>query len=117
MQSEAQLKLFDGDANTRRHSDVLLYALGDFQARGHTLSRRELAFDRLYGAFKRAFGRFGLEIPTNREIAVQLSALGADVRELPAFAAKRPYRVTISEELARKSAEFYRATNKIFPRI
>lgn len=107
MQSEAQLKLFEADAGIHQQADVLLYALGEFQHRGHTLCRRELALDRLYGAFKRSVERFGLEMPTDGEIAVQLSALGADVKELPAFAAKRPYRVTIPEELAGKSAEFY----------
>ncbi|MEJ7710748.1 MAG: hypothetical protein WKF84_12995 [Pyrinomonadaceae bacterium] len=40
--------------------DIVLYALGDFQARGKVLAERDLPLDRLRGAFKRATEKFHL---------------------------------------------------------
>ena len=40
---------------------VVLYALGDFQARGKVLAERDLPFDRLRGALRRAAEAFGTD--------------------------------------------------------
>ncbi len=82
---------------------VLLYALGDFQSRKKVLANRELALDRLRGAFKRAFEKFSVEEPSDGLIADTLRGMGATVAQVPTFVAKHPFRVTISEELAAKA--------------
>src|ERR671938_299392 len=40
---------------------VVLYALGEFQARGKVLAERDLPLDRLRGAFRRAAEVFGAD--------------------------------------------------------
>src|SRR5262245_47598304 len=80
--------------------NVLLYALGEFQSRGHTLADRELAFDRLRGAFLRAFGKFGMAEPPDEQIVEALRKIDARVTEIPRFVAKRPYRITVGKALA-----------------
>ena len=52
MKNDRQLNLFD--VKTIEVEKILLYALGEFQSRGKVLADRELALDRLRGAFKRA---------------------------------------------------------------
>ena len=88
-------------------SDVLRYALGDFQKRGFELANRELALDRLLGALKRAYAAFDI-LPLNDEVvAAELEGLGTKVDELPGFVAKHPYRITVPEELAEESLEYF----------
>lgn len=98
--NSAQPKLFESNAATADLRTVLLYALGEFQARGHKLADRELALDRLHMAFVRACARFGTEQPSDEAAANALRDLGAAVTEIPAYFAKRPYRIRVPAELA-----------------
>jgi hypothetical protein len=104
-----QLTLFD-KVSSEGHQDLeplLLYALGDFQSRGKVLAGRELALDRLRGAFKRASDLFGAaEIADERAVAV-LVKLGAEVTRLPPFVAKHPFRVKIPQALANRARISY----------
>lgn len=104
-----QPKLFEKSADSVDIESVLLYALGDFQSRGKVLAGRELPLDRLHGAFVRAFIKFGVEEPSDKHIAELLKNMGADVREVASFVAKRPFRVTVPAVLAgRAQTEFDR---------
>ena len=86
---------------------LVLYALGDFQSRGKVLAERELPLDRLRGALRRGAEAFGTdELEDERAVAV-LSALGAQVRRVPPFIAKHPFRVTVPTELAERAQRFY----------
>lgn len=105
-QKNMQPKLFEKPAETVDLEKVLLYALGDFQSRGKVLAGRELAFDRLRGAFLRAFERFGIAMLPDEKIVEELRRLGAIVTEVPSFVAKRPYRVTVSKKTADKGKTF-----------
>lgn len=87
---------------------VILYALGEFQSRKKVLAERELPLDRLRGAFKRACETFGIEEFADEKLAESLENLGAKIVQVPNFVAKHPFRVTVSNELAEKSFEFYR---------
>jgi hypothetical protein len=87
---------------------TVLYALGDFQSRGKILAGRELALDRLLGAFNRAAERFGHEELSDEKVATILESLGAKVKKLPTFVAKHPYRVTVTDETAVHGAEIYK---------
>ena len=87
---------------------IILFALGDFQSRKKVLAERELALDRLRGAFKRACEVFGVEELTDEQLAAGLEKLGAKVRKRPNFVAKHPYYVTVQTELADKASEFYK---------
>ena len=91
-----QPKLFEQLTESVALEDVLLYALGDFQSRGKVLADRELALDRLHGAFVRAFEKFGIAKLSDDELAQGLRSLGADVVEIPNYIAKRPFRVTVN---------------------
>ena len=91
---------------------VVLYALGDFQERGKVLAERDLPFDRLRGALRRAAEAFGTETPGDEEAAAALSALGAQVRRVPTFFAKHPFRVVVPVPLAEKSRRFFLETKK-----
>ncbi|MBV9958504.1 MAG: hypothetical protein JO360_08790 [Acidobacteria bacterium] len=86
---------------------LVLHALGDFQSRGLVLAGRELALDRLRGALRRAAEAFGVEELSDEEIAETLSTLGAQVRRIPSFVAKHPYRVTVHAELAAQALQAY----------
>lgn len=88
-------------------SDVLKHALGDFQDRGFELAGRELALDRLLGALKRAFDVFDIDPMPDETIAETLTQLGAKVERVPGFVAKHPFRVTVSEELAKESLAYF----------
>ena len=79
---------------------VVLFALGDFQARGKVLAERDLPLDRLRGAFKRAAEAFGLGELTDAQSVETLHALGAHVRRVPPFVAKHPFRVVVPTDLA-----------------
>ncbi len=103
-----QPQLFDPSETTVDIKTVLLYALGEFQSRGHELADRELALDRLHGAFLRAFEEFGVPAVSDEVIAQGLRNLGANVVELPIFVAKRPFRVTVSKEIGDKALEWFR---------
>lgn len=86
---------------------LTLYALGEFQARKKVLADRELALDRLRGAFKRASGKFGIGELTDKQIAENLENLGARVVEVASFVAKHPFRVTVSNNIAERARLFY----------
>lgn len=93
-----------GEADLER---VALYALGDFQARGKVLAERDLPLDRLRGALKRAAEAFDLEELTDETAVAILSRLGADVRRVPSFVAKHPYRVVVPQELAERARKLF----------
>ena len=105
--TEQQPTLFETKTESVRIEDVLLFALGEFQSRGKVLADRELALDRLRGAFKRAAETFNLEEFSDEEIAENLERLGARVVQVPSFVAKHPFRVTVQNELAEKAKTFY----------
>lgn len=105
-----QPELFEPKTENTEIEKVLLYALGDFQARKKVLAERELALDRLRGAFKRAAEKFGIEELTDEKIAENLEKLGAKVVQVPNFVAKHPFRVTVSFETAERARRFYRET-------
>lgn len=105
-----QPKLFETENENADIERVLLYALGEFQSRKKVLAERELALDRLRGAFKRAAEKFGISELSDTQIAENLKILGAKVVKLQSFIAKHPFRVTISNELAETSKEFYKTS-------
>ena len=83
---------------------VVLYALGDFQARGKILAERDLPLDRLRGALKRACEAHGIAELSDEQAVAAFSALGANVRRVPSFVAKHPFRVIVPAELAQHAA-------------
>lgn len=86
---------------------LVLYALGEFQARGKALAERELPLDRLRGALRRAAEAFGVEELDDEAAAAAFAALGARVGRVPPFVAKHPYRVTVPSAVAARAREFY----------
>jgi hypothetical protein len=86
---------------------VLLYALGEFQARGKILAGRDLPLDRLRGAFKRACEAYGIEELSDERAVEALGTLGANVRQVPSFVAKHPFRVVVPAELAERAASVF----------
>src|SRR5687767_6900353 len=102
-----QTELFEPETPNIDIEKVLLYALGDFQARKKVLAERELALDRLRGAFKRAADKFGILELTDEEIAGNLEKLGAKVIRLQSFIAKHPFRITVSADIAERAQRFY----------
>ena len=86
---------------------VVLYALGDFQMRGKVLAGRDLPLDRLRGAFRRAAEIHGIEELSDEAVVATLRALGAEVRQVPSFVAKHPFRVIVPVELAERSLLSY----------
>src|ERR1041384_1263998 len=103
-----QAKLFEKTAETVNLETVILYALDDFQSRGKVLANRELAFDRLRGAFLRAFRKFRIPEMPEEDIVKTLKSLGAVVDEVPKFVAKRPFRVTVNPQTATDAANLFR---------
>jgi hypothetical protein len=103
-----QPTLFDENAAVETER-IVLYALGDFQSRKKVLAGRELALDRLRGAFKRACEKFGTAELSDDILVASLGKLGVTVTEVPSFVAKHPFRVTVPEDLAVRSREFYTA--------
>lgn len=86
---------------------LVLYALGNFQARGKVLVERDLPLDRLRGALKRASEAFGVhELEDERAVAA-LSALGAQVQRRHSFAAKHPYHIIVPRDLAEQASRAY----------
>ena len=106
-----QPTLFEaGNDNAAEIERLTLYALGEFQSRGLRLADRQLALDRLRGAFKRATEKFGVAELTDKQIAENLESLGAKVVEVPSFVAKHPFRVTVSSDLAERARRFFSET-------
>jgi len=102
-----QPSLFEAESAASDIERILLYALGEFQSRGKVLADRELALDRLRGAFKRATEKFGAEEFSDEEIAKGLEKLNAKVFRVPNFVAKHPFRVTIQIDLAERAKRIY----------
>ena len=86
---------------------LVLYALGEFQARGKALAERDLPLDRLRGALRRAAEVFGTDELDDEQSVATLGALGARVRRVPTFFAKHPYRVTVPSELAGRAKDYF----------
>lgn len=103
-----QPSLFDVPNKTVDSTRLVLFALGEFQARGKVLADRELPLDRLRGAFRRAAEHFETEGLPDDEIARELESLGAKIKRLPSFRAKHPFHITAQTELAQRAFEFYR---------
>jgi hypothetical protein len=97
----------DGGPDAER---LVLYALGDFQARGRVLAGRDLPLDRLRGALRRSAEAHGAEMLGDEQAVAALAALGAAVRRVPAFVAKHPYRVVVSAPLAERALAFLHQT-------
>jgi hypothetical protein len=104
-----QPTFFDREAEARGVSaeSLLLYALGDFQERGKVLAGRDLPLDRLLGAIRRAAEVFGNLPPGDEECAATLTALGAQVRRVPTYFAKHPFRVIVPTPLAERAREHF----------
>lgn len=107
-----QPSLFEAESDAFDIERILLYALGEFQARGKVLADRELALDRLRGAFKRAAEKFGTDEFSDEKIADALKKLNAKVIKVPSFVAKHPFRVTVYGSLANRALEFFKAEIK-----
>jgi len=105
MKNDQQPNLFDD--KTIEDEKILLYALGEFQSRGKVLAGRELALDRLRGAFKRAAEKYGREEIADEQLAEGLKKLAVKVVKVPSFVAKHPFRVTVSNDLAERSGHFF----------
>ncbi len=103
-----QPTLFEKTEHKNEINQILLYALGEFQARKKILAERELPLDRLRGAFRRACEKFQADELSDREIAENLKTLGAKIVEVPNYVAKHPFRVTISAELAENAETYYK---------
>ncbi len=91
---------------------VVLYALGDFQTRGKVLAGRDLPLDRLRGALRRAADNFGIAELDDEHAVSTLGALGAQVRRVPAFVAKHPFRITVGTELAARALNFVKEQSR-----
>jgi hypothetical protein len=91
---------------------LVLHALGDFQERGKVLAGRDLPFDRLRGAFRRAAAAYNTPELDDETAVATLTSLGANVRRVPTFVAKHPFRVVVPEPLAEKSRRFFLETKK-----
>jgi histone H3/H4 len=103
-----QPTLFETKTGNAEIEKVLLYALGEFQSRGKVLARRELALDRLRGAFKRATEHFQIAELADEKIAETLEKLGAKIVKVPSFVAKHPFRVTVHADLAERAKSFFK---------
>jgi hypothetical protein len=86
---------------------VVLYALGDFQARGKVLALRDLPLDRLRGALRRSSDAHDIEELSDEDAVQTLRTLGAQVRQVPSFVAKHPFRIIVPVELAERSLDTY----------
>lgn len=106
-----QPTLFEKITENVEIETVLLYALGEFQARGHKLAGRELALDRLRYAVDRACERLCVEPLPDETVASLLKKVGAGVVEIPDYFAKRPYRVTVPSALASEALTVYHQMN------
>ncbi len=91
MEIAPQPSLFDRPTMPVPLEQVILFALGEFQARGHKLADREFALDRLRHAFDRSCEKFGMPQSSDQKLASLLGKNGAKVVEIPIYFAKRPY--------------------------
>ncbi len=105
-----QSKLFEQETAPEDAVDVeqlILLALGEFQARGKVLAERVLPLDRLRGALRRATESIGAaELEDARAVAA-LRSLGAEVRQVPSYVAKHPFRIIIHAALAERARRVY----------
>src|SRR5437868_4257916 len=104
-----QPTLFDRHSNASAMDDerLVLYALGNFQARGKVLAERDLPLDRLRGALRRASEAFGTEELEDERAVRILGNLGAQVLRRHSFAAKHPYHIIVPSELAQRARNAY----------
>ncbi|CDM65931.1 hypothetical protein [Pyrinomonas methylaliphatogenes] len=104
-----QPSLFDVQPKSPTPDDaaIVLHALGDFQSRGKVLAERELPLDRLRGALRRAAEAYGVDELDDERAVAALQDLGAQVKRVPSFFAKHPYRVTVPKELAERARRAY----------
>lgn len=102
-----QLSLFDATTKTVDAEKLVLYALGEFQARKKQLAGRQLPLDRLRGAFRRAAEAFGTTELSDETVANELEKLGAKIVRVPPFVAKHPFRVTVNQNLAERGLQTY----------
>jgi hypothetical protein len=102
-----QEKLFDSTTEIVSDERIVLYALGEFQARGKVLADRDLPLDRVRGALRRAADAFGIEMPSDERAVAALVSAGALVRRVPSFVAKHPFRVVVPISLAERAREFH----------
>lgn len=104
-----QPTLFDrrGEPSSVDLEQVVLYALGDFQSRGKVLAERELPLDRLRGALRRASEAYGIEELSDEDAVIAFRSLGAEVRQVPPFVAKHPFRVIVQTSLAERAKNVY----------
>lgn len=86
---------------------LVLYALGNFQARGLVLAERDLPLDRLRGALRRGADAFGVEELDDERAVALLASLGAQIQRRHSFAAKHPYHVVVPQELAERARTVY----------
>ncbi len=107
-----QPNLFEIESSAPEIEQILLYAMGEFQSRGKILADRELALDRLRGAFKRAAEKFGTAEFSDEQIVKNLEKLDAKIIRVPNFVAKHPFRITIYQSLARRAFEFFKAESE-----
>jgi hypothetical protein len=105
-----QPTLFERESGPGRATDerLVLYALGNFQARGKVLAERDLPLDRLRGALRRASEAFGVEELDDERAVSALASMGAQVLRRHAFAAKHPYHVIVPKTLAERAGRIYR---------
>ena len=111
MQSKREMNgqpnLFEIENDAPEIEKILLFALGEFQSRGKVLADRELALDRLRGAFRRASEKFQTEDLADETIVDLLEKMGAKIVRKQSFVAKHPFRVTISTDLAEQAKTVY----------
>jgi len=107
-----QPNLFEAASSAPEIERILLYALGEFQSRGKILADRELALDRLRGAFKRAAEKFGTAEFSDEQIVKNLEKLDAKIIRVPNFVAKHPFRVTVYQSLANRAFEFFKTESE-----
>ncbi|MDQ3713168.1 MAG: hypothetical protein M3388_13235 [Acidobacteriota bacterium] len=108
-----QPNLFEAESAAPNVERILLYALGEFQSRGKVLADRELALDRLRGAFKRAAEKFNEEEFSDEKLAEGLEKLGANIKRVPNFVAKHPFRVKVTAQTAERASLFYNEQKRI----
>ena len=103
-----QPNLFEGSPSRSVDDEhLMLYALGEFQARGKALAERELPLDRLRGAVRRACEVFGSDMLEDGSVVTTLNRLGAQVKQVPSFIAKHPFRITVPTSLAERARLYY----------
>ena len=110
-QVRMQPTLFDPPKAGVSLDELILYALGEFESRGHRLADRELALDRLRHAFDRACEKLSIVSLSDEAIASLLKKAGAAVVEIPDYFAKRPFRVTVPPALASDALTVYHRIN------